>query len=395
MLVQYIKYFTLFLFIFVSFNDAAATKYVGEPIIKLAFGLFMITHAKEFYEMINEPKTRPVKAFLIFLFTISLVTVITYFVKQDQMYITDMFTISIMRMLSFFVIFIYVTYTKNFKLFLYMIWFSLIVSSIIAYNNDPFDEWTFRRSGGTEDPNEFAAQVLATMFITYYLFKENRNWIFLIGSELLFFYTLIYAGSKTSFLVLIVLSIFIFIVKFKEIMSAIVTPKGLGALLLFISIAIGGAWYMSGTSAAKGLQERSKKTGTMHERFVIWEAGADMIRENFLLGVGFGQFPKVSYRYINEYIPEEAYPSHNNFIKVFAESGVFSFLTYLLFIILLFTSKIKEIYKSDYFWIYVASLSTVLMSLTIPTLHHKDYWWILAMVSYVVYYYYKKDEDYI
>jgi O-antigen ligase len=233
------------------------------------------------------------------------------------------------------------------------------------------------------------------MFITYYLFKDNRNWLFLIGSELLFLYTLIYAGSKSSFLVLAVLTLFIFIIKFKEIVSAVVTPKGLGALFLFIGIAIGGAWYMKDSSAVEGLKQRSKKTGTMHERFVIWEAGADMIRENFFLGVGFGQFPKVSYKYINDYIPEEGYPSHNNFVKVFAESGVFSFLTYLFFIIALFTSKTKEIFRSDYFWIYVASLSTVLMSLTIPSLHHKDYWWSLALISYVIYLFYKNDEEYM
>ncbi len=394
MLVQYIKYFTLFLFIFVSFNDATATEYAGESIIKLAFGLFVITHAKELYEMLSEPKTRPVKAFFLFLFITALVTVITYFVKQDHMYITDMITVSIMRMLSFFVIFVYVTYTKNFNLLLYMIWFSLVVSSIIAANSDPYEEWTFRRVGGTDNPNDFAAQLLPTMFATYYLFKQNKNWIFLIASELLFIYTLIYAGSKSSLLVLGALTILIFFVKFKEIMSAIATPKGLWGLLLVIGIGVGGAWYMSNSTAVKGLQERSKSTGTMHQRFIIWEAGGDMIRENFFLGVGFAQFPKVSYHYINDYLPEEAYPSHNNFIKVFAESGVFSFLAFLFFIGSLFTTKRKEIYSSDHFWLYVGSLSVVLMSLTIPSLHHKDYWWTLALVSYSIYYFYKKDEEF-
>jgi O-antigen ligase len=393
-LVTYIKYFTLFLFVFVSFNDATATEFLGGSIIKLAFGLFVLTHAKELYEMLGEPKTRVVKAFFIFIFTISLITLITYFFKQDNMYITDMIKIYFMRILSFFVIFVYVTYTKNFKLLLYMIWFSLVVSSIIAANSDPYEDWTFRRVGGTDNPNDFAAQLLPTMFATYYLFKQNRNWIFLIGSELLFVYTLIYAGSKSSFLVLAVLTLFIFVVRFREIMGAIATPKGLGALVLFIAISVGGAWYMSNSTAVKGLEERSKSTGTMHQRFVIWEAGGDMIRENFFLGVGFAQFPKVSYKYINDYLPPEAYPSHNNFIKVFAESGVFSFLAYLFFIITLFTTKVKEIYSSDHFWIYVGSLSVVLMSLTIPSLHHKDYWWTLALVSYSIYYFYKKEENF-
>jgi O-antigen ligase len=131
----------------------------------------------------------------------------------------------------------------------------------------------------------------------------------------------------------------------------------------------------------------------MQQRFIIWRAGSEMIRDNFFLGVGFAQFPKVSGGYIKDYLPPEALPSHNNFIKVFAESGIFAFIAYLLFIGSLFTTKVREIYSSDYFWIYVGSLSVVLMSLTIPSLHHKDYWITLVLVSHVIYIFYKKEEN--
>jgi len=381
------------LFIFVSFNDAVSTEYAGGFIIKGAFGLFVLTHAKELFDMFFKVKTTVVKNFYLFMITITAITVITYIVKAgDAMYITDMIQVSFMRILSFLVIFIYITYTENFNKVLYMIWFSMIVSSVIAAGNDPYEEWTFRRVGGTDNPNDFAAQLLPTMFLTYYLFKQNRSYIFLVGSMLLFLYTLAYAGSKSSLLVLGAILALVFIVRFKEIITTFFTLKGLVSLVLLISIATGGVMYMSQSSAVKGMSERSKSTGTMQQRFIIWRAGSEMIRDNFFLGVGFAQFPKVSGNYIKDYLPPEALPSHNNFIKVFAESGIFSFIAFVLFIGSMFTTKVREIYSSDYFWIYVGSLSVVLMSLTIPSLHHKDYWFTLVLVSHAVYVFYKKEE---
>jgi O-antigen ligase len=300
-----------------------------------------------------------------------------------------------MRILAFIVIFIYVTYTKKFKMVLYMIWFSMMISSIIAAFSDPVEEWTFRKSGGTEDPNDFAAQILGVIFITYYLFKENRNWLFLIVSLPLFFYTLLYAGSKSSFIFLALISILIFIVRFRDIMNSIFTLKGLLASMFIVLLVSGGLFLMSGSSAVKGLEHRSSKTGTLQQRLIVWRAGSEMIRDNFFLGVGFAQFPKVSKNYLKDWLPDEALPSHNNFIKVFAESGVFSFLAFVIFIISLFTTRVREIFGSNYFWIYIASLSVVLMGLTIPSMHHKDYWFMISLISAVIYHIeYKDDLEY-
>jgi hypothetical protein len=373
-----------------------AIEYIGFFIIKAVFVLFLITHITELYDMFFRFKTPAVRNFFIFIVVISIVSFLTYILKYDEMYITDMLQISVMRILSFIVIFIYMTYNNNFSKVLYMIWLAMIVSSIIAYNNDTFDEYTFRKSGGTEDPNDFAAQLLPTMFITYYLFKENKSWIFLLSSMSVFIYTLAYAGSKTSILSLSVLMTIILIVRFKDIIATLFTVKGLASLVLLLTITGVGAFYMSQSAAVKGMQDRAGKTGTMQQRFIIWRAGSEMIRDNFFLGVGFGQFPKVSKNYLKDYLAEEALPAHNNLVKIFAESGVFSFIAYMMFLFSLFFTKRREIFESDYLWIYLGSLATVLMSMTIPSLHHKDYWIFLSLVSYAIYQVYKeKDKSYI
>ncbi len=392
MFLTYLKNLALFLFVFVAFNDTVAEAFSG-GVIKGAFGLFVLTHATELYEMFFKAKTTVMKNFLLFILTITVVTILTYFFKSDLMHITDMLKVSFLRIIAFIVIFIYVTYTKEFTKLLYMIWITMIVSSAIAFFNDPYEQWTFRRVGGTGNPNDFAAQLLPVMFISVYLFKKNRSWIFLITSLLFFLYTLIYAGSKSSFLILGMMLFFIMIVRFKAIISFLSTSKGILSLVLFVALSIGAGAYIQQDAAIKGMQERSKKTGTMQQRFIIWNAGAEMIRDNFFLGVGFAEFPKVSGSYIKDFLPPEALPSHNNFIKIFAESGVFTFLAFMLFIVSLFTSQVRAIFESDYFWIYVASLSVVLMGLTIPSLHHKDFWISLALLSHVIYHFYSKEHQ--
>ncbi len=384
MLLTYIKNFALFLFIFVAFNDTLAEDYAGGFVIKGAFGLFVLTHAKDLYEMFFKAKTLVVKNFLFFIVVISVVTVLTYIFKSNLMYITDMLQVSALRIIAFVVIFMYVTYTKEFTKLLYMIWVTMIFSSVVAFFSDPYEQYTFRRVGGTGNPNDFAAQLLPTMFLSVYLFKKNKSWIFLGTSLLVFLYTLVYAGSKSSFLILALMLFFIFMMRFKEIIGFLATGKGLSSLVIFVLLMTSAGVYLQQDTAIKGLQERSKKTGTMQQRFIIWNAGAEMIRDNFFLGVGFAQFPKVSGGYIKDYLPPEALPSHNDFIKVFAENGVFTFLAFVMFIISLFTVKAREIYASDYFWLYVASLSAVLMGLTIPSLHHKDFWFSLALVSHAI-----------
>ena len=393
MLLTYIKNFALFLFIFVAFNDTLAEDYAGGFVIKGAFGLFVLTHAMELYEMFFKAKNMVVKNFFFFILTITTVTILTYIFKSHLMHITDMLQVSALRIIVFVVIFTYVTYTKEFTKLLYMIWITMMISSTIAFFSDPYEQYTFRRVGGTGNPNDFAAQILPIMFISVYLFKKNKSWIFLGTSLLLFLYTLIYAGSKSSFLILAVMLLFIFIIRFKQIIGFLGTTKGIGSLILFISLIVSAGVYLQQDEAVKGIQERSKKTGTMQQRFIIWNAGAEMIRDNFFLGVGFAEFPKVSGSYIKDYLPPEALPSHNNFIKVFAENGVFTFLAFMALIISLFTARAREIFNSDYFWIYVASLSAVLMGLTIPSLHHKDFWFSIALLSHVIYIFYYKEHQ--
>jgi O-antigen ligase len=386
MLIKYLKDFSLFLLLFVSFNDAFSIELTGFYIIKVTLALFVVLHFDDYLKMLSSPKSRPIKAFYIFMLVWLVITLLA-----NIFYLDGTLTVALTRMFGFFALFVYFSYTKELDKVLYMLWAIMIFSSIVAYFSDPLDIYTFRKTGATEDPNEFAAQLLTVIFATLYLFQKNKNWFFLLISLAIFTYTLLYAGSKSSFIFLALMLLITFFVKFKTIISQLFSTKGLLATVVLVTAL--GIGIMNSSKAVEGLQGRAQKTGTFQQRLIVWRAGSEMIRDHFLMGVGFGEFPKVSARYVKNFLAEEARPSHNNFIKVFAESGVFSFLAFATFIFLLFGTKLKEIFQSEYYWLYLASLSAILMGLTVPSLHHKDFWLSLAILSNVVLYLeFKKEE---
>jgi len=386
MLFKYLKDFSLFFLLFVSFNDFFSIELTGDYIIKAALALFVVVHINDYLEMISSRSSIAIRGFYTFMLVLAVVTI-----ASNLLYFDNTLVVGITRMFSIFTLFIYFSYTKELDKVLYMLWAIMIFSSIVAYFSAPLDLYTFRKTGATEDPNEFAAQLLVILFVTVYLFQKNKNWFFLLGSLGIFTYTLLFAGSKSAFIFLALILLFIFIARFKNIISHMFSAKGLVATIVLAGVISAGI-MMSGT-AVEGLKGRAQKTGTFEQRLIVWRAGGEMIRDHFFIGVGFGEFKNVSGRYVKDFLVEEARPSHNNFVKIFAESGVFAFLTFTFFILALFMTRFYEIVRSDYYWLYLASLSMVLMGLTVPSLHHKDFWIALAIVSNVIILFMRKEAE--
>lgn len=82
------------------------------------------------------------------------------------------------------------------------------------------------------------------------------------------------------------------------------------------------------------------------ERIQIWTAGMEMLKDNFVFGVGLENF-KVRYK---EYkLPEakrDQVAAHNSYFQLLIETGIFGFLSFAVFWVLLFTNAVKGIVKS-------------------------------------------------
>ncbi len=371
-----IKDISLFLLVFGIINDDfVVDKVAGANALKAIFAFFLLVNAKDIFLAFVSPKNLVMKLFYLFISVFSIIVFVNV--------MTEVITLTqgLFVLIPVLSIFVFVSYYDDFEKLLYFIWFSTIVSSIILVFSEPITQWTFRRTGGTGDPNEFAAHILVAIAITIYLFYKNSRYLFLFPSLTLYAYALLYAGSKSSFLTLAFLIVFAVVVKFRFLL------RKLFSLRVLLGIVIAGVLLatldISQWTAVKGLEQRAKSSGTAKTRFVSWNAGVRMTRDNFLTGVGAEQYEKHAREYATDFIAEGSFAPHNFLIKMIAENGILPFLALLLFLAALFMADFRKIMYSDYFWNYIAVLSTVLMGLTLSMTYEKYFWLFLGLLSHV------------
>lgn len=83
------------------------------------------------------------------------------------------------------------------------------------------------------------------------------------------------------------------------------------------------------------------------DRFLIWKAAFGMIKEHIFLGKGIGTFMDHFLRYVDTRVITVAQYAHNCYLQIWAESGLFSLLSFLGFLAALFASGIKYFKKSQ------------------------------------------------
>ncbi len=382
------KDIVLFAMIFSFINDNTTEILLGSFGVKALFILFVAVNLPDILKFATRPaKNYTMKSFYFFItiFTIIVLVSIVFFDLVE-------FGSGFMFPVAIFIIFTYFTYYEEFEKVLYFIWASVIASSITSIFNEPVSEYTFRRGGGNLSPDEFASHLLLAIFITMYLYTKNKKLIFLVPSLLLFLYATLYTGSKTALLTLFVLFIYTLVVRFRNVFKYIFSLKGLLSFIVLVGIFIQADLYNK-IDAFKGIQKRAKSMRTAEQRFIAWDASTRMIPDHFFIGVGVNQFYKNTDKYVRDYLPVRDLHPHNDFIKIFAETGVFSFLSFTIFIIFLFREKYRDIIRSDYYWISLASLSSVIVGMTINSTYDKYFWLGLALLSHVIYKFYKMDEN--
>jgi O-antigen ligase len=381
-----IKDFTLFLLIFSFINDNFIVEIAGGSSLKAIFGLFIVVNITDILNSLVKASNRVTTSFFIFMAIMTILMLLSVI-----SYGHTTLGAGLMVVVSMIIVFTYISHYENFDRLLYFIWFSVLSSAFISLFNDPVNQWTFRRSGGTMDPNEFSAHLLMAIFVTIYLFYKNKNYIFLFVSQGLLLYALLFAGSKSAMLTLVILGLFAVYKKFGFILKKIFSFKGFIAVLVLLALFT--QVKFSSSSAVSGMQERAKSSGTAHERLISWKAGWRMAQDNFLVGVGFDAYEKIARKYATDYIADGSLAPHNIFVKLIAEAGIFAFFMFLVVLYYLFSTKYLQITESQYFWIYLASLSNILIGMTLSITYEKYFWLTLALLANVIVVLYKHNKD--
>ncbi|HEX2865978.1 MAG TPA: O-antigen ligase [Ignavibacteriales bacterium] len=369
----------VFLFIFSIFNDNLLVDSFGENALKAIFLVFILANLKRFYRNImNVSMLSYIKPFFVFL-TLTYFVMLVNFSGFERLFENSLLWVSMLAIVVYFI-------NYDLKEILLMIWISLLLSAFYAFISDPISQWTFRKTGGTGDPNEFAAQMLAVIPVAVYLFKTSKKLvykiIFMAFSVPVFLYAIFLAGSMSSFLALGFLIPAVLIRNMSLSFTRSLIALGLGFMMFMITLLVFQE-PLENTAAVQNMLGRTQETGTAQTRFDSWKAGINMFIDKPLLGVGMRQYAEYSPMYSKTFLSADSVAPHNMFIEVLAESGIIVFISFVLFLIDLLAKHFNEIRKSEYFWLYMSLLAYVLMGFTIGITYNKFFWLTVALIMNV------------
>ncbi|SHK15498.1 O-antigen ligase [Clostridium cavendishii DSM 21758] len=212
------------------------------------------------------------------------------------------------------------------------------------------------------NPNSYAAFIVILIFpifmVTMYE-KNNRKKILYSIILLLLIVNLFMTFSRSSWLGLVLGLVVLSILWNKKLIYAI------GALaVLTVSI----------TPMRNRFLELFSKSFN-DDRIKIWKTYIHMIKDNFWFGVGNGNGVSKYDYYIAKY-PElnynsyTRYPSHNSYLKIFSELGVFGLVLFVLLIIIMliiinkyYRTTQNYFMKSVYLGIFASIISICFMNL--------------------------------
>lgn len=362
------------LFVFSLFNDKFLVIRLGENILRVIFLIFLLVNAIKIYRnLTNRLFIRDMIPLFVYL---SLTFVVTLLNSPSGDW-NKVFNNFLLLFAAFTIVAYFINYDN--KKIMYMIWIAMIISVIILVSNTTLSKYTFRKTGGTGDPNEFASQLLAFLFIAIYLFKANRKPLFILISGIAFTYSIFFAGSLSSFLMLSIMTVFIVFRYLK--LSFVKSIVGITtAIILIAMILLSYHEQIENLQPVKNVLIRSEKSGTAINRMQSWYAGIFMFADKPLLGVGMNEYHVFSPKYAKAYLSKDSIAPHNLYIKVLAESGIIVFITMILFLFDLMSKNFSKIISSDYFWIYMSVVAFLLMGLTLGLTYNKYLWLSFALL---------------
>jgi len=239
---------------------------------------------------------------------------------------------------------------------------------------------TFRANGLFDDPNYFG-YLLTLVWPLILIMRPERPISTYLFTGIIFFGVLT-TFSRATLLIVFVQVLFLTVVSSRDITGMILkTSLLLSALLstVFTLNPFGIADRLLSFVPVffdSGLDTENSSA----ERVDLIFAGIRMFYENFLFGVGFGNFQIWSPDYMSLF-PREAY-AHNTYLTVASETGITGFAFYLLFIIAFFR-QIKETKE----WLLMTSFVGFVASNFFLVAHYFPvaYLYLAAMLGYSTY----------
>ena len=187
-----------------------------------------------------------------------------------------------------------------------------------------------------------------------YIFKKIWRFLSVVSSILILVY-IIMLLSRTAWLAIVVSSLFTFIVFIYYNKLFVNNKKLFKKILIYftitIAITLSSLYIYSRLDTASTLKKQIEgftnlKYGSPHERLILWQKSIKITKNNYLLGVGLGNWkiimPSSGIENMRAETGELIFQRpHNDIIWVFSECGLTGLILYLL----LFVFSIYYIFK--------------------------------------------------
>ena len=365
-MIKLISRILVLIIVFQTFNDNLFSEYFGPDSLKISILVFTLFFVKYFFHF--NPFIKINKNILM----LCLAMIICSFVNYNNLFST---LESFLKPFVIIIFFVFFSQYKDIKWLIIVILFSLFYSSLYCLIREDFvTEWTFRKTGGTGDPNEFSTGVLFGLGLLWGIYFKYKKFFVLVLFLSLFFTTaLLAAGSKSAFLTLFFL-IFILIFLRAETVSFFNKIRLYAGGLLVLSI-LSFTFYTLNKDLFFLFIDRFDSSYTAELRLENWRKGFILFKDNWLFGLGVDNYnPTMENTFVE--IDEGSTAAHNMFLKALYELGIFGFIPFIL----IFKKMLYMMFSKQRHYIVLLTFTPLLiMGLTLSLTFEKYLWLVIAL----------------
>nr|WP_272879081.1 O-antigen ligase family protein [Clostridium sp. Cult2] len=129
-------------------------------------------------------------------------------------------------------------------------------------------------------------------------------------------------------------------------------------LLSIIPLVLGGVYFLPQSILNRITSIVNFADSSNTYRIKMWRITLDIIRDHWLVGVGFGHLPfKATFETYIRTMP--TYHAHNTYLETMAETGILGFIIFVIFLFVLFKYSIKKLVKGKDSYIKTMAIGVI------------------------------------
>lgn len=358
-----------FLYIFFIVNDNFIVDIFGEFALKIMFVIFFVINIMSLFKFNYRLKVNKRFILLILILLFSYAFNLKNYSDIQQ---------PLMSLLSVIMIYVVTSTYDRPKILMGVFLISVFFSSLICITSDTtLTDYTFRKTGGTGDPNEFSMMVLISISYLVGTFRIRTpllKRVLQIVVILIYFVALFMAGSKSAMLTLVVLALSYYIM----LLNKKTFKKKMKNTVLYVVLfgGIFGVLWTINREVLFNVLERFENNSSAGERLLSWGAGLELWLKSPFLGIGPQNYANMIAEYF-PYIAETSRVAHNIFIQIFVEAGVFGLIAFMVFIATPIKNSFRRIIPIEYI---LGFISILVMGMTLAAFFEKYVWLYFGII---------------